>query len=69
MKNNRNERSAPPQKSARNNMNWRHSASGKRDYWDSIADDVATGYGATKDARENILNDDQLPGDERRGDE
>lgn len=44
----------------------------RKDYWDSIAEDVSGGYGAagikkvTK--REELLNEDQEPDDEKRGD-
>ena len=36
-------------------------------YWDSVADDVAAGY-KTKDDENSILNEDQLPDDNERGD-
>ena len=37
-------------------------------YWNSVADDVATGY-KSKEDKSRILNEDQLPGDNERGDE
>jgi len=36
-------------------------------YWDSVADDVAAGY-KTEDDENSILNEDQLPDDNERGD-
>lgn len=41
--------------------------SGKKDFWDKVADDVADGYGA-RDAAQNFRNRDQEPNDNRRGD-
>ncbi|RYY99728.1 MAG: hypothetical protein EOO11_03985 [Chitinophagaceae bacterium] len=38
------------------------------DYWDRIASDVASGYGAQQPRDRNILNPDQEPDDARRGD-
>ena len=38
------------------------------DYWNSVADDVASGY-KSKEDKSKILNEDQLPGDNERGDE
>jgi hypothetical protein len=44
----------------------------KKDYWDKIADDVSSGYGAEEVEEvtrvEESLNEDQEPGDEERGD-
>jgi hypothetical protein len=37
-------------------------------YWDSVADDVASGY-TTKNDESPILNIDQKPGDDERADE
>lgn len=39
-----------------------------KDYWDSIADDVASGYRRGSRGR-GIYNEDQEPDDNRRGDE
>ncbi|RYY64822.1 MAG: hypothetical protein EOO12_08620 [Chitinophagaceae bacterium] len=39
------------------------------DFWDRIADDAASGYGAQRGRDRNILNPDQEPDDARRGDE
>lgn len=40
----------------------------RKDFWDTIAEDVASGYGArNRDRASN--NSDQLPDDNRRGDE
>ena len=41
---------------------------GAADYWDRIADDVASGYGAQRGRDHNILNPDQEPDDAQRGD-
>jgi hypothetical protein len=41
------------------------------DFWDSIAEDVAAGYGAANEDRRkqnSQLNEDQLPDDHERGD-
>jgi hypothetical protein len=44
----------------------------KKDYWDSIAEDVSSGYGANdvkrSSKKEEILNEDQEPDDEQRAD-
>jgi hypothetical protein len=44
----------------------------RKDYWDSIAEDVSKGYGATEvkktSKQEELLNEDQQPDDEKRGD-
>lgn len=37
------------------------------DYWDRVADDAASGY-ENKEDKNDILNVDQLPGDNERGD-
>ena len=39
----------------------------KKDYWERVADDVASGYKNEED-EDNILNIDQVPGDNERGD-
>ncbi|GAA4317395.1 hypothetical protein [Flaviaesturariibacter amylovorans] len=38
------------------------------DYWDRIANDVASGYGAQQRPGRSYLNPDQEPDDARRGD-
>jgi hypothetical protein len=40
----------------------------RKDFWDSIADDVANGYRKGSRGR-GIYNEDQQPDDNRRGDE
>ncbi len=46
----------------------RHRNSPKKDFWDSIAEEVAEGYGA-RNAATSVRNRDQEPNDNRRGDE
>jgi hypothetical protein len=38
-----------------------------RDYWDRVADDPASGYGANEDGDVNLLNEDQQPDDHEKG--
>jgi hypothetical protein len=44
----------------------------KGDYWDRIADDVASGYGAEqykkKDGKDGLMNEDEEKGDHERAD-
>ena len=44
----------------------------RKDFWDKIAEDVSSGYGAEEveevNSTEELLNEDQEPGDEKRGD-
>ncbi|MDB5253457.1 MAG: hypothetical protein JWP27_2626 [Flaviaesturariibacter sp.] len=43
----------------------------KLDFWDAVAADVASGYGAAEEdlrRRDSKLNEDQLPDDHERGD-
>jgi hypothetical protein len=37
------------------------------DYWDRVAEDPASGYGANDDGDVNLLNEDQQPDDHEKG--
>lgn len=37
------------------------------DYWDRVAEDPASGYGANEDGDVNLLNEDQQPDDHEKG--
>lgn len=44
---------------------------GEKDFWESVADDVSTGYGVEKPRptkKEEVLNEDQEPDDQERAD-
>ncbi|MBA2329297.1 MAG: hypothetical protein ACR2KB_12230 [Chitinophagaceae bacterium] len=38
-----------------------------KDYWDRVAEDAASGYGADEDGDTNLLNEDQQPDDHEKG--
>lgn len=59
----------PGKKSVKHNKEYeKQKDKPSNDYWDRVADDVASGY-TTKNDDNPILNIDQEPGDDERGDD